>query len=534
MNPPKWLIYTLIVIALILAVGTITFVTLFATEAIPPANSTSSHTYITSTGSMWVEPPVVSPPPITSKLIMAHINKYKVPFKQVIETKYFTDLPKSTPVTAKNTQQQAAGGITHYKEYALVTVDSEAFYHDVNDTEQFSFRLKGKDYTAHMEITHEIVFDDNTWGKDYTGTITDAKNKPVNGTVKLSFSGYTTTSGELIDPDDVSGGITIWSNSPSEETYNIEYAWIRDDNKRAYIVYNPAKSFEPATGEWGTALWKLARDNPNSTDPEIIPPTHPTPKPTSHFVNVIKSVQYPTPTPAPTATTNTPNGKQSQQSENDIERIKPMGATSDTTQTINFLVAYDTEFVNLGAQPAKRAETILNNAKPAFTTARVDFNIIQYYYAYGLTKTDSFGLLNEFIETVQNDRDRYNSDMGFLFTGKNLDDLVIGKSCEYNGDSGQAYGLTQMINEGETYKGKDNADHRKIVTAHELGHIFNANHDNAYSWTESGSKKYTIMQAEWQGDNQRLEFSSSTNHGDSTHNNIQRIKDVKATVAGFQ
>ena len=349
----------------------------------------------------------------------------------------------------------------------------------------------------------------------------------MNGTVTLSFDGDTTTNGELIDPDDVSVSIAIWSNSPSEETYNIQYVWIRDDGKRAYIVCNQAKTFEPSKEE-GTVLWKLARANPNSTDPEVIPPTHPTPKPTSHFVNVIKSVQYPTPT------VSIPKGQQSKQSGNDIERIKPMGgATSDTTQTIDFLVAYDTEFVDIGAKPAGRARDILNNAKPAFTTAGISFNIIQYYYADRLTKTDSFGLLNEFIETVQNDRDRYNSDMGFLFTGKNLDDLVIGKSCEYKGDSSQAYGLAQMIKENAANY-KDSDTHRKIVTAHELGHIFNANHDNAYSWTESGSKKYTIMQAEWQGDNQRLEFSSSTNHGDSTHNNIQRIKDAKTTIAGFQ
>ena len=90
-----------------------------------------------------------------------------------------------------------------------------------------------------------------------------------------------------------------------------------------------------------------------------------------------------------------------------------------------------------------------------------------------------------------------------------------------------------MIEES-TANYKDSDTHRKIVTAHELGHIFNANHDNAYSWTESGSTKYTIMQAEWQGNNQRLEFSNKDNHGDSTHNNLQRIKDIKSTVARFQ
>ena len=190
-----------------------------------------------------------------------------------------------------------------------------------------------------MTITDETVFDDNTWGKDYTGTITDAQNNPVNGTVTLSFAGNTTAGGEFIDPDWM-GGVTIviWSNSPSEETYSIQYVWIRDDNKRAYIVYNQAKIFEPSKEE-GTVLWELARANPNSTDPEVIPPTPPTPKPTNTIIREIKSVHYPT-------------NKQNTQSGNDIERIRPMGATSDTTQTINFLVAYDTEFVNLDAQPA--------------------------------------------------------------------------------------------------------------------------------------------------------------------------------------
>lgn len=85
---------------------------------------------------------------------------------------------------------------------------------------------------------------------------------------------------------------------------------------------------------------------------------------------------------------------------------------------------------------------------------------------------------------------------------------------------------------------------RYIQSAHEIGHNFGADHENssssptwarAYHWVEwLIFNKYTAMWSLWQGNAGQMEYSNRNNHGDSTHDNIQRIRDTRATVAGYQ
>lgn len=99
-----------------------------------------------------------------------------------------------------------------------------------------------------------------------------------------------------------------------------------------------------------------------------------------------------------------------------------------------------------------------------------------------------------------------------------------------------AYGLAQMISSGTAYTASDYQ--KPILIAHELGHTFGACHDpqasdpiytgypfnvptyaRPYNWTSSNITYYTAMTAPFYGDTMSLEFSSSSGHGDSTHNN---------------
>lgn len=91
-----------------------------------------------------------------------------------------------------------------------------------------------------------------------------------------------------------------------------------------------------------------------------------------------------------------------------------------------------------------------------------------------------------------------------------------------------------MINSNITIKFIKNVDRYNILI--KLGHNFAATHNEAYSWTESGTQVYSTMYASWIGDSlMKRRFSSNDGiHGDSTHNNIQHVQSTKSTVAGFQ
>jgi hypothetical protein len=493
MNPPKWLIYTLIV-TLILT-GAAVFIVIPAANATTadPENALgtveSQAEYLRIVNATSTMPGKTNWDIITTK----QITKKLVPLKNVIEMKYFHDI-SITNNTGLEASKQRGSHLKPATEYALATVDTVALADDAESTNQIAFRLKGRDYTALLTKVEEKTYDSGSWLKWYTGTIIDDHNNPVAGKVKFSVGDKTVT-----------GEITIWSDSPFQEIYTFEEVWRQEDGQIVHFVHNRDKTLE----EWKHGSGK------------------------SFDVVIYETPEKPTPIPIP------PHSPQRSTNKTIIQsNITPVGGTSTTT--IDIFAVYDTEFKNRFSNPAGEIDKMIIDVNTAFSLADVKFNIkeCQLDTALTLSSTDkTHSLLCDLRTNYKSTRDSKKADVAFLFTGKKLGN-DIGGAFQYSGDATNGYGLAMMVDDGGVGTGVrfwGTPTQRAVLTAHELGHNLNANHENAYDWTDWYIfHKYTAMWSEWKGDEEQLEFSSKDNHGDSTHNNRQRIKDTKATVAGFQ
>ena len=105
------------------------------------------------------------------------------------------------------------------------------------------------------------------------------------------------------------------------------------------------------------------------------------------------------------------------------------------------------------------------------------------------------------------------------------------------------YAWSQMVTDTDdglpvhVYDGSVHA--RRYCVIHELGHIFNANHETssgtnkAYAWY-TPSPKYTVMWSGYYGSSINThEYSSPSYHGDSTHNNALAINGAKSYIASI-
>jgi len=156
--------------------------------------------------------------------------------------------------------------------------------------------------------------------------------------------------------------------------------------------------------------------------------------------------------------------------------------------------------------------------------------------------TNPNDLLDGFKEDIKQERDSSHSDIAVLFTGKELDGDAIGITYDVPGSSGHAYVVVQMVDAGSTYQAT--LSQRCVNTAHEIGHVFGGQHQDAtsspgyaraYHWKDWGIwDRYTAIWTPFMGDEAMLEFSSDTNHGDTSHDNARRIYELKGTVAGYR
>ena len=77
-----------------------------------------------------------------------------------------------------------------------------------------------------------------------------------------------------------------------------------------------------------------------------------------------------------------------------------------------------------------------------------------------------------------------------------------------------------------------------VVTIHELGHNFDADHEDAggynqaYRWWR-GYCHHTVMWSGYTVSGSEYEFSSDDYHGDSTHDDARRISETKGVVASY-
>ncbi|WP_135605138.1 M12 family metallo-peptidase [Methanococcoides sp. NM1] len=209
-----------------------------------------------------------------------------------------------------------------------------------------------------------------------------------------------------------------------------------------------------------------------------------------------------------------------------------------STTTVDLLAGYDTEFSNKFSNPTAEINNMVASANSAFSAANVNLNTKAIYYYSNIQNDDATAVRDNFVSEASSDRDSDNCDLAFLFSGKEFDGSVIGKSMQYTGSSSEAYAVAQMVSPGIFSSYGATYNERCILTAHEIGHNFGATHSEAYKWNIASTTHFTTMWSPFAGtsypDYMELEFSNINDHGDSSHNNIADIIANKGTVAGFQ
>lgn len=198
------------------------------------------------------------------------------------------------------------------------------------------------------------------------------------------------------------------------------------------------------------------------------------------------------------------------------------------------MACYDSEFQSQFSNPTSEISNMMSTVASAFSVGSCNLNI-KAYRMYTISNSDSHTVLNRFISAAATGRDSTNSDLAFLFTGKELTDIdVVGTAHEYSGSSNSAYGLAQMVSAGASTTYHATADERRALITHEFGHLFGATHGEAYDWYVGTVHYYTCMWEPFKGPTMQSEFSNLNNHGNSNHNNILHIAANKGTISGFQ
>jgi hypothetical protein len=222
--------------------------------------------------------------------------------------------------------------------------------------------------------------------------------------------------------------------------------------------------------------------------------------------------------------------------ESEFRLVTANDPISTRSTSITVLCAYDTEFANTYSSPGTEIYNMFSQTKTAFSKSYVGVNLVLdgYYYMNSLTSTDRKDLVDEFQAECASQRDSENSDLAFLYSGKDFDDSYIGRSTGYDyGDPSYAYAVGQMIPGTGTYQAT--LSQRSKLVAHELGHNFGCSHSKAASWTPFFTTYYTAMRSPF-SNNIQLDFSTDDpdGHGDDYYNNAVYISFRKSIVAGYQ
>jgi len=413
-----------------------------------------------------------------------------IPSQQVIGMKYFQDSPINE-LAKELTAPEASNIPSTLSEYALVTVDSKAFMRDADTKKQVEFSLKGKDYRLNLwQIPSPI-------SKNATLIVGDSKSGHMEKLPRII-----TYQGVVIDGENgdalftVSDNVLLGKITIENTSYIIDQLGpgMRDDGKVVHVIYDSGKFVADPTLK--PAHDKYIFENPISGE-----------KYSSGFIH------------------------------QDNTR-SPL-----TTTYVDLFAAYDPLYRVSYSNPTQEIADMISQANTAFSPCGVSISIAAYREVTDLNPMQSEDLLRDFRTKYSAVRDSTSSDLAFLFTGKNLPD-ANGISFVYSGSATSGWALGQMVNKpGSNYSGS--FGQRNILIAHEMGHNFGALHDGMsvtqplsarpYHWTELFIfDRYTALWDPWQGDNMRLEFSSPTGHGDSTHNNVAVITTNKGTVAGYR
>jgi len=225
---------------------------------------------------------------------------------------------------------------------------------------------------------------------------------------------------------------------------------------------------------------------------------------------------------------------------------------------VSILVATDDEFIALESNWVSTAQQCM--AQTVYQYRRSDILVYLNIAEYDSSKSgDLSGDLNQkFSDPLNLFYDTFNPS---YLDGKNADIAIYlggndktgpeqgnswGYSCYDNPDYPYwhdycRYAWSQMVADSDTTDLYDGSFHARVFCiTHEIGHIFDANHENtggynqACCWFEGIVPKYTVMNSCYYGSNfHTWEYSSMDYHGDSTHDNARAIERVKGNISSL-
>ncbi|MCK9581063.1 MAG: M12 family metallo-peptidase [Methanoregula sp.] len=415
----------------------------------------------------------------------------------VLDMKFIMDNPISE-MRSQIDYQSTAGRLDALSEYALVTVDPQAFMNTVDKTEQVTFTIRGTKYILNLESVKSPV-DENTkiYSEGPDGeTIIEV---PHIKTYKGNVEGVMDSDALFTASDD--GVVGYISMDKSRYVLDQLGPGLRKDGRTVHVLFDNSKWIK----------------NPETKTEEF----------DVHLV-------------AEPATAKTSD---------EMDQVKSgVDASIKSTTTVDLLVVTDTEFRQVYSNPNLEISNRISAANSAFSPAEVFLYVRSIRSDYTLTNTYTETLLSDFGTAYGQMKINDGCDVALLLSGKNLAGMLAG-SYLYNGNTNAAWAVVQMVpRPGNTYQAT--TTHRSLVITHELGHTVGALHTmpgniepsptwaRPATWWDGWSEQTTVMSRYFMGDTQQLQFSSSSYwplgyHGDATHDNRRVIIEDKATVAGY-
>lgn len=223
--------------------------------------------------------------------------------------------------------------------------------------------------------------------------------------------------------------------------------------------------------------------------------------------------------------------------------------------TVNILIATDNAFYTQESNWVSSANQIMSMV--SYQYDRADIQVIFNVVSYDASKrtqlsnspsitTDPLGVFHTYFPASYLNTN--NADIAVYLGGydkKGSDAGTQGAAWGYANYPNEycRYAWSQMVVDTDdglpihVYDGSLHA--RRYCVIHELGHIFNANHEDssgtnrAYVWY-TPLPQYTVMWSGYFGSSFNThEYSSPSYHGDSTHNNAAAINAVKSNIAAI-
>ncbi|MDO9324345.1 MAG: M12 family metallo-peptidase, partial [Methanoregula sp.] len=212
---------------------------------------------------------------------------------------------------------------------------------------------------------------------------------------------------------------------------------------------------------------------------------------------------------------------------------------------VNILIVCDNEMYNRYSNWVTRAQSVVSDANSAMSYNDIKIRLVPSYDASQRSVLSShFNAatpLQVFWQYVPNSYlNSKNADIAMYMSGNQFSTCI---GAGYGFDSGPTYGRhAVMMYERSTGGGYSaNPQERANVFTHEVGHLFDADHQTAPSQTEfynrattyliNGVQLHTLMYSYVTSD--PTYFSSDDLYGDFYHDNAQRLRETKATVSDY-